>query len=374
MPAAPKTRILIVDDEEALMKALCGTLADHGYETAGCNNGQAALAKLREKSFDLLLSDLMMPKMDGIAVLTAALEIDPGLVGIIMTGAGTISTAVQAMKSGAFDYILKPFKLHAILPVLSRAVALRDLRIKNAILEQKVRERTNQLEAANKELEAFAYSVSHDLRAPLRHINGYASFINDSSTSTFSEKDREYLTHILDAVERMARLIDDLLAFSRISVSELRQVEIDTTALLEEIFRQLQPEIEGRNIVWKKGALPRVQADPSLLRQVFLNLILNAVKYSRLRDPAEIEISSQPGPPDEVVFFVRDNGAGFDMKYAAKLFGVFQRLHRQEEFEGTGIGLANVRRIIARHGGRTWAEGQVDKGATFYFSLPVKKG
>ena len=372
MPELPLVRILIVDDEEALMKALTNTLKDHGYETVGFTQGAAALTALRETKFDVLLSDLMMPEMDGISLLRAALEIQPDLVGIIMTGAGTISTAVEAMKTGAFDYVLKPFKLNAILPVLSRAVALRELRIKNAALEKKVHERTTQLEAANEQLEAFSYSVSHDLRAPLRHISGYAHFLTKSNTSTLSQKDREHVDHIVGAAERMSQLIDDLLAFSRMGTSELRPMSIDPQPLIEDVLRQIQPEIGTRNIVWKKPPLPPLQADLALLRQVFINLLSNAVKYTRNRDPAEIEISCLEGTPGETVIFVRDNGAGFDMKYAARLFGVFQRLHREDQFEGTGIGLANVRRIIARHGGRTWAEGKVDGGATFYFSLPGK--
>ncbi len=372
MPEEPLARIIIVDDEEALMKALSNTLKDHGYETAGFTRGEAALAAMRESKFDLLLSDLMMPGMDGIAVLRAALKINPDLVGLIMTGAGTISTAVEAMKSGAFDYILKPFKLNAILPVLSRALAFRDLRIKNAALEQKVRERTTQLEAANKELEAFAHTVSHDLRAPLRHISGYASFLTDSDGTVWAEKDKEYLDRILNSTKRMTQLIDDLLAFSRMGLTDLRQVPVDPQSLLEEVFRQIEPEIGARNIVWKKNPLPPLQADPALLRQVFINLLLNAIKYTRARNPAEIEIGCQSESPEEVIVYVRDNGAGFDMKYAGKLFGVFQRLHRQDEFEGTGVGLASVRRIIERHGGRIWAEGEVGRGATFYFSLPKK--
>jgi light-regulated signal transduction histidine kinase (bacteriophytochrome) len=228
------------------------------------------------------------------------------------------------------------------------------------------------LEAANDELEAFAHTVSHDLRAPLRHIRSYAQYLTRSDSSTLSEPDREFLEHIVGATERMNRLIEDLLAFSRMGMSDLRQVSINPQSLLDEVFRQIQPEIGMRNIVWKRNPLPSLQADPALLRQVFINLLLNAVKYSRPRNPAEIEIGCLAETPDEIVIFIRDNGVGFDMKYANKLFGVFQRLHRQEEFEGTGVGLANVRRIIARHGGRTWAEGKIDYGATFYFTLPSK--
>lgn len=372
MADRPSTKILIVDDEEALLKALCNTLKDAGFDATGFSRGADALAALRENKFELLLSDLMMPEMDGIVLLKNALEIDPDLIVIIMTGAGTIATAVEAMKSGAFDYVLKPFKLNVMLPVLARAVALRDLRLRNAALERKIRERTNQLEVANKELEAFAYTVSHDLRAPLRHIAGYTQIILRSNESQLAEKDREVFDHIVKATDRMAQLIEDLLAFSRLATGELKRGPVDTQALVEEVLQELKPEYESRPILWEKAALPPLQADPGLLRQVFANLISNAVKYTRPCHPAKIEIGSQTDDSGEPVIFVRDNGAGFDMKYAAKLFGVFQRLHRQDEFEGTGVGLANVRRIIAKHGGRTWAEGKVGHGATFYFTIPNK--
>jgi signal transduction histidine kinase len=362
-------RILIVDDEVAQMKALCETLRSQGYDTVGFSAGNEALAELQGKPFDLLLADLMMPGMDGISLLRAALQLDGNLVGIIMTGQGTIDTAVQAMKAGALDYILKPFKLSAILPVLDRALTVRRLRLENAALERRVLERTNQLEAANRELEAFSFSVSHDLHAPLRHVIGYIEALLESE-SLLSGEGRRYLTSISRSAQRMQRLIDDLLNFSRTSRAELRLAEVRLDKLLEEVLEYLKPEIEGRNILWTRNTLPQVKGDPSLLRQVFNNLLLNAVKYSRTRNPAKIEIGWLDESDEEKIIFVRDNGVGFDLKYAGKLFGAFQRLHRQDEFEGTGIGLANVRRIIARHGGRTWAEGKVDGGATFYFSLP----
>jgi two-component system, sensor histidine kinase and response regulator len=368
MSEMPQPKILIVDDETAQMKALCNTLQDHNYKTVGFSSAKAALAELEKNEFDLLLSDLMMPEMNGIQLLQAAKKISPDLVCIIMTGEGTIATAVEAMKSGALDYILKPFKLSAILPVLERALSVRRLRLENAMLARRVEERTTELEAANKELEAFSYSVSHDLRAPLRHINGFTDLLMQSE-SKFSEHDKRYLGLISTSAKQMNQLIDDLLDFSRNSRVEIQQTRVDLQDLVEKILQDLQPETSNRKIVFEKKPLPSVQGDPSLLRQVFCNLILNAVKYSRKRDAAKIEIGCAEKTKNEVTVYVRDNGVGFDMKYADKLFGVFQRLHGQDEFEGTGIGLANVRRIIARHGGRTWAEARVNEGATFFVTL-----
>ncbi len=362
-------KILIVDDETAQMKALCNTLKDHGYETFGFVSAHAALAAMDGTNFDLLLTDLMMPEMDGIALLKAALQKNADLVGIIMTGEGTITRAVEAMKSGALDFILKPFRLSAILPVLDRALAVRRLRLENAALERRIRERTAELESANEELESFSYSVSHDLRTPLHHIASFVELLDESCGASLAPSDRDYLNRITAATEKMNCLIEDLLDFSRMGRAEMRRSRVDLQNLLETVIEELQPEIAGRNILWKKGPLPTVQGDPSLLRQVFSNLLLNAVKYTRPREVAEIEIGYVHGPR-ETTIFVRDNGVGFDMQYADKLFGVFQRLHRKDEFEGTGIGLANVRRIIARHGGRTWAEGKFNSGATFYFTLP----
>lgn len=240
----------------------------------------------------------------------------------------------------------------------------------NQDLERRVLERTAQLAAANKELEAFAYSVSHDLRAPLRHINGFLELLQKRNTSTLDEQSRHYMTNISDSARRMGNLIDDLLAFSRMSRQELYETQVNLAEMVEEILQEFGPETEGRNIVWHVAALPQVTGDRAMLRMVLVNLISNALKFTRPRSQAEIEIGWTIGPENEAVMYVRDNGVGFDMEYADKLFGVFQRLHRMDEFEGTGIGLANVHRIITRHGGKTWAESKVDQGATFYFSLP----
>jgi PAS domain S-box-containing protein len=255
----------------------------------------------------------------------------------------------------------------------------RDMTEKNAAATQiaelsaEQQRRAAQLEAVNKELEAFSYSVSHDLRAPLRHIDGFVDLLRKQSGDKLDERSRRYLQVITDAAHQMGNLIDDLLVFSRMGRAELRQQTVDLAALVHEAVATLQSETNGRHITWKIAPLPQVQADAAMLRQVWVNLIANAVKYSRPRDPAVIEIGCAAETPVEYEFFVRDNGVGFDMEYVDKLFGVFQRLHRAEEFEGTGIGLANVRRIVLRHGGRTWAEGKVDAGATFYFTLPKSR-
>jgi signal transduction histidine kinase len=240
-------------------------------------------------------------------------------------------------------------------------------------LNQKLANRAAELESSNKELESFAYSVSHDLRAPLRHVVGYSELLQKHSSS-FDDKGHRYITTILEAAKRMGVLIDDLLAFSRIGRAATKKTLVNLGELLKEVVTEIQQETAGREIGWKISALPVCYGDYPMLRVVLVNLVSNAVKFTRMRMRAEIEIGCTHGDNDDLEVFVRDNGAGFDMRYANKLFGVFQRLHRTEEFEGTGIGLATVQRIIHRHGGKVRAEGAVDQGATFYFSLPKAPG
>lgn len=238
--------------------------------------------------------------------------------------------------------------------------------------EGKLLQNSEKLEAANKELDAFSYSVSHDLRAPLRHVSGFIDLLHKHAAGALDEKAKRYLSLVVDSVKEMGVLIDDLLGFSRMGRTAMQESRINLRALVDEVVRGLEQETEGRIIDWRIEQLPEVNGDPPMLRLVVANLLSNALKYSRTRETAIIEIGAKDGN-DEHVFFVHDNGVGFDMRYYDKLFGVFQRLHSSKQYEGTGIGLANVRRIIARHGGRTWAESELNKGATFYFSLPTNQ-
>jgi signal transduction histidine kinase len=237
-------------------------------------------------------------------------------------------------------------------------------------LNQELARRAAELEATNQELESFAYSVSHDLRAPLRHVAGFSELLQKHASSLLDDKSHRYIRTILESAKRMGNLIDDLLAFSRIGRAETKKTVVDLEQLVKEAVAEIGQETKGREIVWKIGALPVCYGDRSMLRLVVVNLVSNAVKFTRMRSPTEIAIGCVDGNDNEVEVFVRDNGAGFDMQYVNKLFGVFQRLHLPEQFEGTGIGLATVQRIIHRHGGNVRAEGAVDQGATFYFSLP----
>jgi signal transduction histidine kinase len=538
MSALPAPRLLVVDDEAPHMQALCSTLEQEGYITRGFTSGHEATAALRAESFDLLLTDLMMPQVDGISLLRVCRDIDPDLACIVMTGHGTIATAVDALKAGAVDYVLKPFKVNTILPVLARALAMRGLQLENiqlresvsiyelaraithglehdeivertvraasrqdgadavyllepapdqqtlrlagaagrgahslagpvsiagatleawlaraqqelddpgrhgevgalfahpfdarigvAIpiisggqffgvlgfssarqqrgvrpgqlkaldvlartaatafataallaelrgmneqLEQRVRERTRELESANKDLESFAYSVSHDLREPLRAVEGFCEVFRTEFGASVAEPGRRILERIWAGASRMNKLIDDLLHFSRFSREPLHCLRVGLRVLVLELVQRLRERLGDRRIEVEVGDLPDCYADPALLEQVLVNLLANAFKFTAGREVARVEVGTlRQG--DSSVYYVRDNGVGFDMRAADKLFGVFQRLHSPEAFEGTGIGLSIVHRIITRHGGRVWADSRPGEGATFYFSLP----
>lgn len=249
-----------------------------------------------------------------------------------------------------------------------RDLALEELRKLNQELEDRVIARTHELADANKELETFNYAVAHDLRGPLRHIHGFANLLTEEAAAKLDESSKSHLENICSSAQHMAQLLEDLLELSRLGRQPVRKQICGLGPLVDEIVNSLKPETENRQVEWRIGDLPFIECDPGLMKQVLINLLSNALKFTRPRTPAVIEVSSQI-LDSEVVIYVRDNGVGFSPKYADKLFGLFERLHRQEDFEGTGVGLATVKRIVMKHGGTVWAEGELNRGATFYFKL-----
>jgi two-component system sensor histidine kinase/response regulator len=362
-------RLLIVDDEAPLLRAICETLDDNGYKTFGFTEGAAAIESMQRSKYDLILADLMMPGMNGIEVLQAVVRIDPTIVGIIMTGDGTVATAVEAMKSGALDYILKPFKLSGVLPVLARALVVRNLRLTNVELEKNVRQHMLELEAKNEELEAFSYSVSHDLRNPLTSILGFSELLIRRHATDLPAEALEMLNDLMTSADRMAQVIEGMLRLARLSHEPLAKERVKVARLVREVLQELQGQPAGRQVEVRVDDLEDATGDPGLVRQVFVNLLSNAIKFAGGKELPSVFVTSQ-SVGSEKVYSVRDNGVGFDLRQAKRLFGAFQRLKGSEKFAGTGVGLSIVHRIVSRHGGRVWAEAEVDRGATFHFTLP----
>jgi len=329
--------------------------------------------------------DAVGRKIDSLIAAPALLQLyQQGLAQYLVTGAGSLigrPIEMTARRADGTEFPIEmgiarlagpePARYSAVIrDITAHKAAAAEVRRLNAELEQRVRDRTAELETANSELESFSYSVSHDLRAPLRHITGFVGMLQARSGAKLDTESRELLESIAAAAARMTRLIEALLTFSRTGRADLRRQRVSLDELVRSVRADLQPELRDRKVDWRVEPLPDVQGDPDLLRQVLGNLVSNALKYTRPRPVPRIEIGARR-EGDNVVCFVRDNGVGFDPRYVDKLFGVFQRLHRASEFEGTGIGLASVRLIVQRHGGRVWAEGETGKGAVFYFSLPV---
>ena len=315
----------------------------------------------------MILLDVHMPIMDGFETARLARGRDRSRRTpiIFVTADDNEVELTRAYSLGAVDFIRTPIVPDILRAKVSVFVELFRMRRQLELEAQHV-------QALNQELEAFSYSVSHDLRAPVRHVSGFVDLLRRRAEGALDDTGRRHLDTIARAAAHMGQLIDDLLAFSRMGRADLMRTRVDLGRLVSDLIPELAAGQAGE-VDWQVGSLPEVAGDPALLRVVIVNLIANALKYTRTRARPRIEIGTVPADGPEVVVFVRDNGVGFDMRYADKLFGVFQRLHAADEFEGTGIGLATVRRVVHRHGGRTWAESTLDQGATFFFSLPDRK-
>ena len=401
-------KILTVDDSITYLHELASELRKEGYDVILATSGKEALDLLEVQAADCVLLDLLMPGLSGqetcrlikkrpawryipVVILTAVEEADAMIEGI-NAGADdyipksgdfeVLKARVRAqLRRKQFEDEYRAIQEQLFRKELQAAEAIRKM---NVELERRVRQRTAELEAANQELESFSYSVSHDLRTPLRAIDGFSKMLLEDYGAQLSGDGQRYIHVIRKNTAYMGALIRDLLAFSRLGRAALNKQRVSICEIVRQALEDLRPEQNGRQFEFVVGELPCCDADPVLIRQVFVNLLSNAIKYTQPREVARIEAGARtPGDlrnegepvPDELrdsdapVYYVRDNGVGFDMRYADKLFGVFQRLHRKEDFEGTGVGLATVQRIVQKHGGRVWAKGEVDRGAVFYLTL-----
>jgi two-component system sensor histidine kinase/response regulator len=362
-----KPKILVVDDKPENLLAIRVVLKDMEVELIEASNGNEALKLTLHHDFALALLDIQMPEMDGYELATILREEEKTahLPFIFISAVYTDNQHVfKGYEKGAFSFITKPFQSEILINIVN-------FFIEKYHQEIDLQKKNTELENINKELEAFTYSVSHDLRAPLRVINGFTKIILKEYEQKMDEDGKELLNGIASNATKMNNLIDSLLMLSRLGKKEMKKNKVDMNLLLKEVMEEAEQEYPSKNLKVDLGDMLPVNGDTELLRQVFLNLISNAIKYSSKKEAPLIEIKSkQEG--NEIIYSVKDNGAGFNMEYSSKLFGVFQRLHSDSEFEGIGIGLAIVQRIAFRHGGRVWAEGELNKGATFYVALPVK--
>ncbi len=381
-------RLLAVDDSQTYLQELGAQLRDEGYDLVLARSGEEALQLLSAQSVDCILLDVVMPGLSGKEACRLVKEspLWRDVPVVMLTAHDDREALIQGIDAGADDYISKSSDFEVLKARLRAQLrrkhfedenrrmrfaaqeAEHKIRALNAELERRVIERTAELEAAIKELEAFSYSVSHDLRAPLRRMHGFTRILLEEHAPELSAEAQRCLETVADGAKEMSQLVDDLLAFSRLGRQALRREVVAPGLIVRQVLKELRPSYEGRKVKLVIGDLEACDADPALLKQVFINLLSNALKFTQRRDCAEIKIGSKCRN-QATVYFVKDNGAGFDMRYAGKLFGVFQRLHRQDEYEGTGVGLAIVQRIVHRHGGRVWAEAEVNRGASFFFTL-----
>ena len=373
-------RVLLVEDNPTdvllLQEALAHVTSMAFAVTVVARLGEG-LTRLRERPFHVVLLDLSLPGSQGLETCITTARQASGVPIVVLTALADEALAVRTLREGAQDYLVKgqvqgPMLARAIRYSIERQRAEAEIHALNATLERRVMARTAELEAAHKELATLAYSIAHDVRAPLRAIHGFAHLLREDYAPHLDADARHAIQRISDNTLHMGQLLDDLLAFAHLSHAPLQKRPVAPGDLAWEAWAELRPACERRQVDLAIADLPWCQADPALLRRVWVNLLSNALKFTRTRAVARIEVGSQAGDGTPI-YFVRDNGVGFDMQYAAKLFGMFQRLHPPTAYEGTGIGLAFTQRIVHRHGGRIWAEGAVEHGATFFFTLTAPR-
>ncbi len=384
-------KILAVDDSVTYLQELGAQLRQEGYEAILAPSGEEALELLAVQPVDCILLDVLMPGISGHET-CRRLKSSPGwrdIPVLMLTARENREAMIEGINAGADDYISKSSEFDVLKARLRAQLRRKQFEDENRHIREQLLQKELEaaqsraagelaetrarllmdLEAKNQELESFSYSVSHDLRAPLRAIDGFSRMLLEGHAQNLDGEGKRLLGVVVDNTRRMGQLIDDLLRFSRLGSTAMQKASVDMSALAKSVALELVESCPGRRIECSMGALSPAYGDPSLLRQVLQNLVGNAFKYSRTREVSRIEVSSR-SEEEETVYTVRDNGVGFEMEYAHKLFGVFQRLHSSEEFEGTGVGLALVKRIVERHGGRVWAEGKVNEGASIHFTLP----
>jgi signal transduction histidine kinase len=367
-----KPKILIVDDKPENLLALKKVLQDLDIELVEASSGNEALKATLHNTFALALLDIQMPDMDGyeLASILREEEKTAHLPFIFISAVYTDNLNVfKGYEKGAFSFITKPFQPEILINKVNFFIDKHRQQIELFELNRNLETKNQELKTINKELESFSYSVSHDLRAPIRAINGYSSILQDEFSDKLEGEATELLKSISANAIKMGTLIDQLLDFSRLGRKEMISTEIDMNLIVRSAMNDVCGHSSPQRKLIRVEQLPPTTGDAGLLKQVWINLISNGLKYSGAQPDSAVHISSSTNG-NENIYIIKDNGAGFDMKYYNKLFGVFQRLHSETEFEGTGVGLAIVHRIVTRHGGKVWAESEIGKGATFYFSLP----
>ncbi len=402
------TRLLIVEDSPTQATALLALLENAGYDVGVAASGDEALVAFEAERWSVVISDTVMPgTIDGYELcrrIKASRYADTPVV--LLTSLADPLDIIRGLECGAAHFLTKPYEPDDLLRRLRALLATRETRgrakvsmgvkvvfmgreftissereqmldllvstFEDAVSQNgHLRRREEVLEATNRELEAFTYAISHDLRAPLRHADGFSKLLQEEYGTALDEVGQGYILRVRQAVQQMERMVHELLNLGRVGRRELRSRVTPLRPLVDMAVAELEGQSRGRPVEWRIGPLPELNCDPDLMESVFANLLANALKFTRGREPAIIEVGTMT-QGGRAVIFVRDNGAGFEQEYAGRLFGIFQRLHRPEEFEGTGAGLATVQRIVHKHGGQVWAESKLGQGATFFLSLPQR--